>query len=133
MDDTISLLQRLITLLAKYFAPPSADDQFPAANGKAAAAAAGVAAAHGAAGGSAPNLAQIVGWLNVLIDAHFSRLLMHKPCHGLLTALSDLSRRHVKGCSSLKSLKGYLKQTTLVKSAMPSRPVAQYCVETLDL
>jgi hypothetical protein len=36
-------------------------------------------------------------------------------------------------CSSLKSLKGYLKQTSLVKSALPSRPVAQYSVETLDL
>ena len=80
-----------------------------------------------------PELSQVLDWLNVLLDAHFTRLLMHKPCHGLLESLSMLSRRHVKMCSSLKSLKGYLKQTTLVKSAAPSRPVAQYSVETLEL
>ena len=32
-----------------------------------------------------------------------------------------------------QQLKGYLKQTTLVQSAAPSRPVAQYSVEVLEL
>ena len=140
MDDTLSLLQRLLSLFAHYFAPPSSAAAAAPANGMAATAAAAgtagataAAAAAGAGGGGAPNLTQIVGWLNVLIDAHFTRLLMHRPCHGLLTSLSDLSRRHVKTCAALKSLKGYLKQTTHVRSAQPARPVAQYSVERIDL
>ena len=77
------------------------------------------------------SLSQVVGWLNVLIDAHFTRLLMHTPCHGLLQSLNSLARRHVKACSSLKALKGYLKQVT-AQSAIPARPLPHYSVEVID-
>ena len=68
----------------------------------------------------------------MLIDAHFTRLLMHKSCHSLLTTLSNLARRHVKTCSSLKSLKGYLKQSTLAKDAMLAKPIPLYSVVEID-
>ena len=57
---------------------------------------------------------------------------MYAPSHKLLEALSGLARRHVKACSSIKGLKGYLEQASTMAS-MPSRPVAQYSVELLDL
>ena len=154
MDDIISLLQRLLTLSSGYFAPPveeaegaekekaaassSSSSSRPAAassstNGSGGTGTGGGAAAASAAGScGAPNLAQIVGWVNVLIDAHFTRLLMHKSCHSLLTTLSNLARRHVKTCSSLKSLKGYLKQSTLAKDAMPAKPIPLYSVVEID-
>ena len=146
MDDTLSLLQRLLALLSRYFADDASataagDQQGAGSSASKATAANGSNGGNGNSGsgssgsgssGGGPSLAQIVGWLNVLIDAHFTRLLMHTPCHGLLSHLASLSRRHVKACSSLKSLKGYLKQASL-RSSQPSRPVAQYSVEVLEL
>ena len=125
LDAALSLLQRLLALLSRYFAEAAAAAVAAAGSGD---------AAGGAAGGEAgaPSLAQIVGWLNVLIDAHFARFLMHAPCHPLVERLNGLARRHVKACASLKTLKGYLKQASL-RSAQPAAPVAQYSVEALDL
>ncbi len=53
-------------------------------------------------------------------------------CDALPPRPSQLARRHVKVCSSLKGLKGYLEQASSMKS-LPSRPVPQYSVELLDL
>lgn len=111
MDDTLSLLQRLVALLSRYFASPG----------------------EGGADRDGPSLAQIVGWSNVLLDAHFSQLLMHTPGHALLHGLNGLARRHVKACSSLKGLKGYLSQATSKAALTYTRPVPQYSVEALEL
>ena len=89
-----------------------------------------LALAAGAAGG--PNLTQIVGWLNVLLDAHASQLLMHAPALAPLTQLGDLARRHVQLSSSVKALKGHLSQATL-HGAQPTRPVPPYSVELITL
>ena len=79
-----------------------------------------------------PSLAQLVGWLNVLLDAHASQLLMHAPALAPLTQLGDLARRHVQLCSSVKALKGHLSQATL-HGAQPTRPVPPYSVELITL
>ena len=150
LDDTVSLLQRLLALLSRYFALHAADEAPGGSGGGGGGGGAtltatrslsagcngcnGSAAAAAAAASGTPSLNQIVGWLNVLIDAHFARLLMHAPCHGLLHSLNGLARRHVKACSSLKGLKGYLKQAT--ESAPGgngwTRPVPQYSIELLE-
>ena len=135
LDDTVSLLQRLLTLLSRYFAPLATEGGVGAVpSSSALAASRSLSAGSAAAASGAPSLSQIVGWLNVLIDAHFSRLLIHAPCHGLLHSLNGLARRHVKACSSLKGLKGYLMQAT--ESAPGgngrTRPVPQYSQELLE-
>lgn len=70
------LLQRLLTLLAKYFAhgKPGA----PSAAGGGEAGEDGEAGEAGEGGGGSPSLAQVVGWLNVLLDAHFAKLVMRR-------------------------------------------------------
>ena len=157
LDDTVSLLQRLLTLLSRdcavntlatdggIGAVPSnphashgragaGSSSSAAPSSSALAASRSLSAGSAAAASGAPSLSQIVGWLNVLIDAHFSRLLLHAPCHGLLHSLNGLARRHVKACSSLKGLKGYLMQAT--ESAPGgngwTRPVPQYSQELLE-
>ena len=74
----------------------------------------------------------MVGWINVLLDAHFAALLMSPPSHSLLSTLGHLARRHVQVCSSLKSLKGHLSQASR-KSAVPSKPVPAYSIELCHL
>ena len=79
-----------------------------------------------------PAISQLVGWTNVLLDAHASQLLMHAPAHEPLRALGKLARRHVQLCTAMKGLKGYLGQATL-KHQQPMRPIPDYSVEILEV
>jgi hypothetical protein len=79
-----------------------------------------------------PTISQLVGWTNVLLDAHASQLLMHAPAHGPLRTLGGLVRRHVQLCGAMKGLKGYLSQATL-KQAQPIKPIPDYSVEILEM
>jgi len=79
-----------------------------------------------------PTIAQLVGWTNVLLDAHASQLLMHAPAHAPLRSLGALARTHVQLCTAMKGLKGYLGQATS-KTQQPARPIADYSVELLEM
>ena len=79
-----------------------------------------------------PTLAQILGWLNVLLDAHFSQLLLHAPAHELLKRLGTLAARHAQLCASLNTLHGHLAQA-VTRHALPARLVSDYSVELSDL
>jgi hypothetical protein len=85
-----------------------------------------------AEGWHTPAISQLVGWTNVLLDAHASQLLMHAPAHGPLRSLGGLVRRHVQLCGAMKGLKGYLSQATL-KQAQPIKPIPDYSVEILEM
>ena len=43
-----------------------------------------------------PELSQVLDWLNVLLDAHFSQLLLHVPAHALLKRLATYAGRHAQ-------------------------------------
>ena len=106
LPDCVQLLQRLLQLLATHAQSWRAD--------------------------GIPSVAQVVAWLNVLIDAHFSQLLVHAPAHALLSRLGKLARRHVQLCSATKILKGHVDQASS-RSGLPARPPADYSVELLTL
>ncbi|KAL1499543.1 hypothetical protein AB1Y20_011745 [Prymnesium parvum] len=105
LSETVELLRRLTALLSQHAA---------------------------AWDGEGPSLPHVVGWINVLLDAHFAALLMSPPAHALLRSLNHQVRRHVKVCSTLKNLKGHLAQATQ-KSSVPSKPIPAYGVELCHL
>lgn len=79
-----------------------------------------------------PSLAQVLGWLNVLLDAHFSQLLLHAPAHELLKRLGTLAARHAQLCASLNMLHGHLAQA-VTRHALPACLVPDYSVELIDV
>lgn len=114
-SDALLLLSRLLDLFHAYAGAWRLDS-----------------AAADADGWHTPAISQLVGWTNVLLDAHASQLLMHTPAHGPLRSLGGLVRRHVQLCGAMKGLKGYLSQATL-KQAQPIKPIPDYSVEILEM
>jgi len=129
LEDALVLLSRLLELFSSYAGAwrlagacasgPPLDDDSSSVRG-------------GGGGGCTPMLGQLVGWTNVLLDAHASQLLMHAPAHDALQQLGKLARRHVQLCSAMKGLKGYVGQATL-KQSRPIRPIPDYSLELLEM
>ena len=109
LPDCVGLLGRLLQLLTRYLGSWELE------------------------GTDVPELSQVLDWLNVLLDAHFSQLLLHVPAHALLKRLATFAGRHAQQCASLNTVHGHLALASS-RGSLPTRPpLPDYSVELLHL
>ena len=84
-------------------------------------------------GARVPSLAQTAEWLSLLIDSHFSTLILTPSAHPLLGSLRAALTDHLSICRSASALKGFLTVLTQ-RTALVSRPeTGEYHVEVFHL
>ncbi|XP_057699373.1 nucleolar protein 11-like [Corythoichthys intestinalis] len=77
-----------------------------------------------------PSLTQIMDWVCLLLDAHFTVLVMTPEAKGLLLKLHTYIRSQVKLFSELGKLEGGLQELQQMKT---KQDVAQYSIEVIEL
>ncbi|XP_030064304.1 nucleolar protein 11 [Microcaecilia unicolor] len=78
-----------------------------------------------------PNVNQIMDWISLLLDAHFTVIVMLPEAKGLLTSLHKFVRAQVKFYSELNKIEGSLQE--LQKATHRHQPPGQYSIEVLEL
>jgi len=80
-----------------------------------------------------PPLAHIVEWLGLLLDSHFSALILLPDAHPLLRSVRIALMDHLSICRSSSSLKGFL-TAIAQRNALVSRPdTGDYYIEVFQL
>ncbi|XP_069570155.1 nucleolar protein 11-like [Brachyistius frenatus] len=77
-----------------------------------------------------PNLAQIMDWVCLLLDAHFTVLAMTPEAKGLLLNLHTFVKSQVKLVSELGKIEGSLQELNKMKV---KKDVGQYSIEVIEL
>ncbi|XP_064180347.1 nucleolar protein 11-like isoform X1 [Anguilla rostrata] len=77
-----------------------------------------------------PTVTQIVDWVGLLLDAHFTVLVMAPDAKELLSHLHKFVRSQVKLFSELGKIQGSLQE---LHRAKPSEDVGQYSIEVVEL
>ncbi|XP_036395896.1 nucleolar protein 11-like [Megalops cyprinoides] len=78
----------------------------------------------------APTMTQIMDWVCLLLDAHFTVLVMLPEAKELLSYLHKFVRSQVKLFSELGKIQGSLQELHKVK---PTEDVGQYSIEVIEL
>ena len=80
-----------------------------------------------------PTLGQLSEWIGLVLESHFSMLVLTPDAHPLLRSLHAVLSDHVNLCRSLASLQGYL-NVLAQRSALTSQPESRdYRIEVLHL
>ncbi|KAJ8363550.1 hypothetical protein SKAU_G00123810 [Synaphobranchus kaupii] len=77
-----------------------------------------------------PTITQIMDWVGLLLDAHFTVLVMVPEAKELLSHLHKFVKSQVKLFSELGKIQGSLQELHKVK---PSEDVGQYSIEVIEL
>ena len=79
-----------------------------------------------------PELSQVVAWIFLATDVHYSQLVMHSGrfpiIFKLMQNLRELVGSHVDICESMSELRGCLAHI-VEGGQLPVMPVPDYCVE----
>ncbi|XP_035634900.1 nucleolar protein 11-like [Oncorhynchus keta] len=77
-----------------------------------------------------PTMTQIIDWVCLLLDAHFTVLVMAPDAKGLLSNLQSFVKSQVKLFSELGKIEGSLQELHKMK---PSKDISQYSIEVIEL
>uniref|UniRef100_A0A3B5M8K9 Nucleolar protein 11 n=1 Tax=Xiphophorus couchianus TaxID=32473 RepID=A0A3B5M8K9_9TELE len=77
-----------------------------------------------------PSLNQVMDWVCMLLDAHFTVLVMSPVAKGLLLNLQSFVRSQVRLFSELGKIEGSLQELTKMKM---KKDVGQYSIEVIEL
>uniref|UniRef100_A0A4W5MYV3 Nucleolar protein 11 n=1 Tax=Hucho hucho TaxID=62062 RepID=A0A4W5MYV3_9TELE len=77
-----------------------------------------------------PTMTQIIDWLCLLLDAHFTVLVMAPDAKGLLSNLESFVKSQVKLFSELGKIEGSLQELHKMKL---SKDISQYSIEVIEL
>ncbi|KAL7890862.1 hypothetical protein AOLI_G00003380 [Acnodon oligacanthus] len=77
-----------------------------------------------------PAVTQIMDWVCLLLDAHFTVLVLAPEAKSLLTSLHKFVRSQVKLYSELGKIEGSLE---VLKKSKQSREIGQYSIEVIEL
>ncbi|XP_041694902.2 LOW QUALITY PROTEIN: nucleolar protein 11-like [Coregonus clupeaformis] len=77
-----------------------------------------------------PTMTQIIDWVCLLLDAHFTVLVMAPDAKGLLSNLHSFVKSQVKLFSELGKIEGSLQELHKMK---PSKDISQYSIEVIEL
>ncbi|KAL6066891.1 hypothetical protein QOT17_009252 [Balamuthia mandrillaris] len=55
-----------------------------------------------------PPLANVVDWINLLIDSHLSSIILMEECHSLVREVKTVIEEELKVCEKLEDLQGYI-------------------------
>ncbi|XP_043969746.1 nucleolar protein 11-like [Gambusia affinis] len=77
-----------------------------------------------------PSLNQVMDWVCMLLDAHFTVLVMSPVAKGLLLNLQSFVRSQVRLFSELGKIEGSLQELTKMKK---KKDVGQYSIEVIEL
>uniref|UniRef100_A0A674BIQ2 Nucleolar protein 11 n=1 Tax=Salmo trutta TaxID=8032 RepID=A0A674BIQ2_SALTR len=77
-----------------------------------------------------PTVTQIIDWVCLLLDAHFTVLVMAPDAKGLLSNLQSFVKSQVKLFSELGKIEGSLQELHKMK---PSKDISQYSIEVIEL
>ncbi|XP_030207870.1 nucleolar protein 11-like isoform X1 [Gadus morhua] len=78
----------------------------------------------------APTLTQIMDWVCLLLDAHFTVLVMTPEARGLLVNLHIFVRSQVRFCSELGKLEGSLQE---IQTLRRQKEMGQYCIQVIKI
>ncbi|KAG8445958.1 hypothetical protein GDO86_013722 [Hymenochirus boettgeri] len=78
-----------------------------------------------------PSFTQIIDWVSLLLDAHFTSVVMWPEAKKMLIKLQRLVRSQMKVYSELNKIEGYL--TELQELKMGNRQCADYSIEVFEL
>ncbi|XP_074546213.1 nucleolar protein 11-like [Halichoeres trimaculatus] len=78
-----------------------------------------------------PNLSQVMDWVCLLLDAHFTVLVMTSEAKGLLMNLHRFVRSQVKLVSELGKIEGSLQELNKMKGKKAE--IGQYSIEVIEL
>ncbi|XP_054460508.1 nucleolar protein 11-like [Anoplopoma fimbria] len=81
-------------------------------------------------GSRSPSLTQIMDWVCLLLDAHFTVLVMTPEAKGLLLNLHKFVKSQVRLVSELGKIEGSLQELNKMKMA---KDVGQYSIEIIEL
>ncbi|XP_062304337.1 nucleolar protein 11-like [Osmerus eperlanus] len=77
-----------------------------------------------------PTMSQIMDWVCLLLDSHFTVLVMAPECKGLLIDLQKFVKNQVRLFSELGKMEGSLEELQKMKQ---SKDVGQYAIEVIEL
>ncbi|XP_071246859.1 nucleolar protein 11-like isoform X1 [Salvelinus alpinus] len=77
-----------------------------------------------------PTMTQIIDWMCLLLDAHFTVLVMAPDAKGLLSNLQSFVKSQVKLFSELGKIESSLQELHKMK---PSKDISQYSIEVIEL
>ncbi|XP_038834694.1 nucleolar protein 11-like [Salvelinus namaycush] len=77
-----------------------------------------------------PTMTQIIDWVCLLLDAHFTVLVMAPDAKGLLSNLQSFVKSQVKLFSELGNIESSLQELHKMK---PSKDISQYSIEVIEL
>ncbi|XP_062853016.1 nucleolar protein 11-like [Trichomycterus rosablanca] len=77
-----------------------------------------------------PDVTQIMDWVCLLLDAHFTVLVLAPEAKGLLSSLHKFVRSQVKLYSELGKIEGSLE---VLKTSKQSKEIGQYSIEVVEL
>jgi len=78
-----------------------------------------------------PTHAQILDWTSVILDAHFTQLVLTKEMHPLLKELQSIISEEVDMCDNIETIPGRIIQMRGQK-ALPTKKMETYCIEVID-
>ncbi|KAK2815948.1 hypothetical protein Q5P01_026415 [Channa striata] len=81
-------------------------------------------------GQRSPSLTQIIDWVCLLLDAHFTVLVMTPEAKGLLLSLHSFVKSQVRLVSELGKIEGSLQELNKMKT---KKDIGQYSIEVIEL
>jgi len=79
-----------------------------------------------------PTYAQVLDWVSVVLDSHFTQLVLAKESHAMLKELQTLIAHEVDICDKIESLPGRISHL-LNKFNPPAKKPSSYSIEILDI
>eukprot|EP00742_Colponemidia_sp_Colp-10_P005370 GILJ01005738.1.p1 GENE.GILJ01005738.1~~GILJ01005738.1.p1 ORF type:complete len:779 (+),score=141.39 GILJ01005738.1:83-2338(+) len=79
-----------------------------------------------------PSFAQIIDWVSIVMDSHFTELILVPDFKPLLLDIQRLIAYQIRYCESIEGLKGCMSHF-IHRVEMPAAPIPDYSIEMLQL
>lgn len=79
-----------------------------------------------------PTHAQVIDWVALMLDAHFSQLILTKESHSLLKETQEIVLKQLEACERIETLKGQLEYFMYAKKST-NHGIKTYSVEVLHI
>jgi len=79
-----------------------------------------------------PSYAQVLDWFCVLMDSHYTDLILSTEYHTSLTGIQSIIQEQIQFCDKVESIQGYLSHY-VTKKKIPVATIPDYSIEVIDL
>jgi hypothetical protein len=80
-----------------------------------------------------PKMAQILDWIAMMIDAHFTQLVVANHHHHVLIDIYEQVQEQLQRCDEVEELKGFLSLFERHNTTLPAKNISNYSIEVLQL